>query len=993
MYPNLTLPLVVMAAIVLGVTAAVALRRPYLRRLALRQVARRPAEAFSIVAGCVLGTALIVASLSVGDTLNSSVRQIAYQVLGPIDETATSTTLDQGAAAAARLAALRANPDVDGVLTVVGLQTVVTAGGGHGGTVQPRGLVWEADFSSAAVFGGTGGRSGLFGATPTAGQAVVNDQLASSLHVGVGDTVSVYLYNQPQKFVVERVVPQAGLAGMGMGDARNYDLFIAPGTLEAAYRATLETGDGAGGSGAVGNVVAPVTQTLVSNRGGVESDNALSDRVAAEMKTLLGPLTAHGTSVAEPKKDVLVSAKQAGDQLGALFLFIGSFAIIAGALLLVNVFVMLGEERKSQLGMVRAVGMRRSHLVGGFLIEGCCYAVAAGLVGTPLGVLVGRVVEFAAQGIFASWNTSMTLHFSISAVSLVNGFAGGLLIAVLTVAATSIRISRINIIAAIRDLPSAPARRSRRRTLVLSTLACVGLTAAAVPAVVNSTGPNTYLLPALAALCAVPLAARLASKRWVYSGAALLILAWGLTANLLRPHIFDNPTDTTYIVLGTLLAFAAVVLVVENQALVLRPLARLVKRPTENGLATRLAVAYPIGRKFRTGATLAMYCLVVLTLVLMSELSAMVGATLDHAVTQASAGYTIRADVNPATPIADPQTALRSGALAGEVSDVTPVSAAFAKASDPGTASSGTTVTARVYSVTRELANRDFPLSARLAALGADDQSIWRAVESDPRYVVLEASFAVSGGPPGSRFAPGAPLTLTDPQTGRTEHKIVAGLLSDPLMFYGANTGTYAHPVLMSQQAAAAQFGTDLRPTVLLVQAVPGVSAAGLAADLQRSFFTSGLVATQVAQLVRDNFSASQSFFQLMNGFLALGLLVGIASLGVMMTRAVRERRRTIGVLRALGFQARTIRRSFLMESAFVALEGILLGAGLGLLTTYLLYTKSSAFNGINLGFPIAWGEILTLIAITFAASLLTTVVPARRASLIEPAVAVRVVA
>jgi putative ABC transport system ATP-binding protein len=40
-----------------------------------------------------------------------------------------------------------------------------------------------------------------------------------------------------------------------------------------------------------------------------------------------------------------------------------------------------------------------------------------------------------------------------------------------------------------------------------------------------------------------------------------------------------------------------------------------------------------------------------------------------------------------------------------------------------------------------------------------------------------------------------------------------------------------------------------------------------------------------------------------------------------------RERRRTIGVLRALGFRARTVRRSFLAESSLVAAEGILSGA------------------------------------------------------------------
>ena len=58
-----------------------------------------------------------------------------------------------------------------------------------------------------------------------------------------------------------------------------------------------------------------------------------------------------------PKRTVLDNARQTGDALGALFLMIGSFSIIAGALLLVNIFVMVGEERKAQLGI--AAGRRR----------------------------------------------------------------------------------------------------------------------------------------------------------------------------------------------------------------------------------------------------------------------------------------------------------------------------------------------------------------------------------------------------------------------------------------------------------------------------------------------------------------------------------------------------------------------------------------------------------------------------------------------------------
>jgi putative ABC transport system permease protein len=108
------------------------------------------------------------------------------------------------------------------------------------------------------------------------------------------------------------------------------------------------------------------------------------------------------------------------------------------------------------------------------------------------------------------------------------------------------------------------------------------------------------------------------------------------------------------------------------------------------------------------------------------------------------------------------------------------------------------------------------------------------------------------------------------------------------------------------------------------------------------------------------------------------------------MVRAVRERRRTIGILRALGFRSRTIEGSFLIESAFVALEGVVLGSALGVLTTWLMYQKSAAFSGIQSGFPVMWGTAATMAIITLAASLVATLAPARRAAHILPALATR---
>jgi putative ABC transport system permease protein len=138
-------------------------------------------------------------------------------------------------------------------------------------------------------------------------------------------------------------------------------------------------------------------------------------------------------------------------------------------------------------------------------------------------------------------------------------------------------------------------------------------------------------------------------------------------------------------------------------------------------------------------------------------------------------------------------------------------------------------------------------------------------------------------------------------------------------------------------------------------------------------------------------FAANVAFFRLMQGFLALGLAVGITGLGVVMVRAVRERRRTIGVLRALGFASRTVQRSFLMESAIVAAEGVVLGSVLGLLTTWLMYQKAAMFDGVRVRFPIEWPIVSVLVAVTVALSLAATWLPARNAARIRPAVAVRI--
>src|SRR5215211_7260128 len=130
MFTELTPYLVGLGAAALAVTAWLAVGGATTRRLALRQINRRRGEAALVVAGSVLGTAIIVGSLVVGDTLDASVRQDAHRRLGVVDEVVASTDPALGAQAARRLAPLAGDPDVDGLLTVRRHPAAVAKGAG-----------------------------------------------------------------------------------------------------------------------------------------------------------------------------------------------------------------------------------------------------------------------------------------------------------------------------------------------------------------------------------------------------------------------------------------------------------------------------------------------------------------------------------------------------------------------------------------------------------------------------------------------------------------------------------------------------------------------------------------------------------------------------------------------------------------------------------------------------------------------------------------------
>jgi predicted ABC-type transport system involved in lysophospholipase L1 biosynthesis ATPase subunit len=167
---GMTAPLVLVALVSLPFIL-ILVRRPVLRRLALRNAVRRPREAALVVLGSLLGAAIITGSAVVGDTMDASIRQVARTHLGPIDELVTVRGPAEQTQLLRVLRPLESG-NIDGILAFSTIEAAVTSTGPRVRTA-PRSQLVSVDFAQARSFGGDAEATGITGANPEIGRAAI----------------------------------------------------------------------------------------------------------------------------------------------------------------------------------------------------------------------------------------------------------------------------------------------------------------------------------------------------------------------------------------------------------------------------------------------------------------------------------------------------------------------------------------------------------------------------------------------------------------------------------------------------------------------------------------------------------------------------------------------------------------------------------------------------------------------------------------------------
>ena len=717
-------------------------------------------------------------------------------------------------------------------------------------------------------------------------------------------------------------------------------------------------------------------------------------------------------NVAPIKVRMIEATADAGESFSMLFLIFGSFVIFAGILLVMNIFVMLADERKPEMGMARAIGMHRGDLRVLFVQEGALL----GLISSAVGALVGIGVAWVLMKFMATAfqdTLSWTVVFDWTFQSLLAGFTAGFLVTWSTLWMTSMWISRLNVVAAIRGIPTRYGGGLPWWSILVTLfLGFSSLGSFALAFFIGEPEDGTrhawWLLGGFTLLLAlVPPAFLIFGKilpeditlrgmrfhrpvvlpRMILSILSLAMIFWGWKGDPISADWQQGAFS--FIIMGVFLVAAGVLLLTSLAPLVTRFLSRLLA-PLSGRIASVLptSLAYPMATPFRTAMTMGMFSLVIFAVVILSGYSALFGNYLSDMSSESGGDYEILAFSSSEL---DPDVSQWD---LGEMNvtdfdSIATIYTGVVKAERSDGVGDRLNVGLRGFD---DNFSQHGALGLQVWAeeLGATQQEAWAAVQADASLIIVDSSLTPQpeGGvntPPTLNLTIGSSILISDPSNSGVNRTVfVAGILKP-------ESSIMVPGIYIQSEFAEERF--EAKPQIVWFSMPEDATLAEqerAADEIERGMIEEG-VGVFVIEVA---FAKAQSFFlsifNLLKAFLALGLAVGIAGLAVVTIRNVSERRHQIGILRALGFQRGMVVATFLVELSWVSFLGILNGALVGIGFHYALYDRFLKEDGAEFIMP--WGEIYMVVIGAYLLTLFATLWPVRQAASIRPAEALRAV-
>jgi putative ABC transport system permease protein len=998
---------------------------PLMASLGIRNLIRHKGDSLIAIIGFMVGTSIITSSLVIGDTMTNLVETLIYENYHNVDEviyireSSGNRTIIDGESAMeieSRILSIRNSDDlIDGISFEMDLEASLN--NPRTGLVEPVVTIRSFSHETTGAFGNirSNGRSL---SPPGDGQLYMTEESADLVNAAIGDTLKISLGGITLNLTLTGIVDQDGRAQLFGGE----NLYV---SFETAYELLNISDPSTSREVGPGNWRGGYYNTVyVSNKGDRVEGGELCDKVVPRINDNLKNLEIPPGSGREPgvivDKDTGVDRAMEGiDTFIKLFVTLAAFSIIAGITLIINIFVMLSEERREEMGISRAIGLRRSHLRATYLFEGASYSFLSSLIGVLTGVGAALGIILILEELITSFSDvemDILPYFSIVPKTLVISFSAGFSITLATTWFVTRRIANLNIVSAIKSIPPPKVHTAPQKFIQKLSRSCfergtgfLCLLAKILDFLLDRK-MVWGIISSLAGFFLISWGVIIANTTPAQVGITLLILGFALAATRYLPDrivytissilvllqwSIENPLFNEYdtgleifLFLGLFMVTAGVILIIWNTDIILFMITNLFRLFGVTDAPIKMAISYPMKKRFRTGITVFMFALIIFTVTGTSMFVHIFNINISEFERSVGGGYDI-IGISNSREIPDLRGTLirewgeeNTSLLDWEHSTSLAIGYVAINLSLPF--NNNLEIPYRVVGVTEEFKSSntygfndvDWDLLRERGISGRRDVDVWSILREEDLIIVDSTLGENQFGPPGLGRKAGDVLTI-ELDNGTSVRKRIAAITDQ-----FAITGIFTNLDLSGKV-----YNTTLR-NLHMIRVREGGDIDSISDGLRRSLISYGFITIEVREFVREILSFQNSFFDLFNTYLSLGLIIGIVGLGIVTLRSVYERRHEIGMMRAIGFKRRAVLVSFLGEATFIASSGIAVGSAIGIVMGWNLWRDEASSDLPIFGIP--WTRILLMGGIALGFALVSCIPPSRMATKVAPAEALR---
>lgn len=500
-----------------------------------------------------------------------------------------------------------------------------------------------------------------------------------------------------------------------------------------------------------------------------------------------------------------------------------------------------------------------------------------------------------------------------------------------------------------------------------------------------------------------------------------IVAYWALPFDVLAQFglpRFEGGIEVFFIA-GSMMVIGAVWALVANAELIAAPLLKLCSWFPRLHLTARMASSYPLHHRFRTGLTLLMFSLVIFAMTVMAVITNAMQNTYTNFDVQ-TGGYDIQA-IGYFQPVTDIRAEMaRRGIDPGKFSAIGVRTTTVTGVIQPDAPTPAWHIYPTQVVDGGFLQGYGLHLAARATGFN-NDSDVWNALQTHPNYALIDDDalpyppdhlppvYDPTAPPPDNAGSPKTPpgldpyyaFTMSGVYQGDTSFTPKTVWITDEnkralkLTIIGVvdnsdsnHFGLYVNHALYGNVAVDSEH-PDAQAYYFKV--APGQDKRALALALGSAFLDHGLETTVLEDAIWQQRGPRILISYVLLGLVGMVLLLGVAALAIIGTRAVIERRQQIGMLRALGSSRRQIQSAFLCEAFLVGCIGSLLGLVLGLILARNIFAVDffEQFN-TSLVFSIPWDQLGTIIGFALVACLLAALLPAWQAGRVTPTEALR---